>query len=196
MKKIILALAVFTLAFSAIGQRGGSSFGGGSRSSFGGGSSFSSGRSSFGGSSSSSFGGGRSSYSPSYRSGSMTGGSSPSFGGGRSSTTSKGSFGGSYRSSPSAVTGRTSTSYTPSRRWSIGVRPTVHYTATYVIGGRSVYWYPGGGYSYIAGGPIVGYYDPYVATVPVSPFPAVEWILGGVVIIGCVAGIAIVIMRS
>ena len=122
----------------------------------------------------------------------MTGGSSPSFGGSRSTTTSKGSFGGS---SP-VVTGRTSTTYTPTRRWSIGVRPTVHYKTTYIVGGRTVYWYPGGGYSYIAGGPIVGYYDPYIAPVPVSTFPAVEWILGGVVIIGCVAGIALVISRS
>jgi len=206
MKKLILAIAVLTLALSAIGQRGGSSFGG-SRSSFGGGSSsFGGGRSSFSGGSSfggrsSSFGGGRSSYSPSNR-GSMTGGSSPSFGGTRSTTTSKGSFGGSTASRGSfggsnpSVTGRTSTTYTPTRRWNIGARPTVHYKTTYIVGGRTVYWYPGGGYSYIAGGPIVGYYDPYVAPMPVNTFPAVEWILGGVVIIGCVAGIALVVSRS
>jgi hypothetical protein len=32
---------------------------------------------------------------------------------------------------------------------------------TVVIGGRSAYYYPGWGYSYMMGGPIIGYYDPY-----------------------------------
>lgn len=135
MNKILVILTITAMAFSALAQSrrmGGGSFGGGSHSSFSGGS-----RSSFGGNSHSSFGGG----SPATRSA------------GPMSTKSN------YANRSTSV-GRTTTTYTATRRYQLGVRPSVHYSTTYVIGGRTVYWYPGGGYSYYAGGPVMGYYDP------------------------------------
>ena len=51
------------------------------------------------------------------------------------------------------------TVYTPARRWQINVVPNVHYVSTAYVGSRQVYVYPGGGYSYMDGGAIMGYVD-------------------------------------
>ncbi len=60
------------------------------------------------------------------------------------------------------------TTYTPDRKFKVGTKPTVKYTTTTVVNNRTVYVYPGGGYSYTPMGSIIGYYDaPRVSYVPV-----------------------------
>ena len=213
MKKTLLSMLmviVMLIPCMLMAQRGGS-FGSSrsSSSSFGGGSSFSRSSGSSFGSSRSSFGGGSSFTSPTR--------SSSSFGSSRQSV--MGSSRSSYPSAMSAAPSRpmgsgsmgtrtisrpatTSTTFSSSRVYQLGTRPTVRYTNTYVIGGRTAYYYPGGGYSYSIGGPIVGYYDPpvYAQTSMGQPVivqntnsfgATVLWmVIGIVVIVGIIALIA------
>ena len=151
---------------------GRSSFGGGSSSSsFGGGrSSSSSPSSSFGRSSSSSsgFGSGRQQAAPSNTS-SFGKGSGSTFGSGRTQSTPSGQggmTGGSQGRPMGGGVNRTvktpasvSTTYTSDRRFRVGTVPNVSYSSTASYGGRTIYVFPGGGYSYYPGGAVMGYYS-------------------------------------
>lgn len=219
MKKILTVLTL-TLCFTTVfAQRGRSSSGSSfsrpsSSGSFGSRTStFSSPRQSpsrpstfsgnFGRSSSGSvMGSGRSSTSTFNSNGSMTGSTQKTFGGGVSTPRVA-----PVSSRKVAVPAKVTTTYSPERKFKVGTKPTVKYSSTTVVNNRTVYVYPGGGYSYTPMGSIIGYYDapryvsaPVVIPVPVNtysqpvysdptPNNAGNIILGGVLIIVIVGAV-------
>lgn len=62
-----------------------------------------------------------------------------------------------------------------------------------VYGGHTLYMYPGGAYSYFAGGPIVGYYSPpvYGTTVVATDGGGYVflYVLGGIVLVVVIVGV-------
>ena len=101
----------------------------------------------------------------------MTGSSQSTFGGGTSNRRTVTTLPPRKVETPARYT----TSYTPERKFKIGAKPTVKHTTTTVVNNRTVYVYPGGGYSYSPMGSIIGYYDaPRVSYVPV-PVPSQEY---------------------
>ena len=101
----------------------------------------------------------------------MTGSSQSTFGGGTSNRRTVTTLPPRKVETPA----RYSTTFSPERKFKIGTKPTVKHTTTTVVNNRTVYVYPGGGYSYSPMGSIIGYYDaPRVSYVPV-PVPSQDY---------------------
>ncbi len=70
-------------------------------------------------------------------------------------------YGGSSYGGSSSYGSRGTTSYRYQPRYNQIPPGGISYTSIYV-GGRPAYYYPGWGYSWYVGGPIIDYYDPYM----------------------------------
>lgn len=154
LKHFMIILLVILLAGMSFPQRGGRSGGFSSSSS--------SGRSSFGGSSSSrtSSSGNTKTYAPSTTRSSTGSGGFVSSSSSKSSsspkkTTSQSKY--TYSKPPGTYTGKVDTAYKPERKFKVGTKPNVQPERSVQYNNRTVYVYPGGGFSYDPMGTIVGY---------------------------------------